>query len=554
MSWTRRLRALGRRVPGPRLLVVKWLRLSRTVDHAGIVRQVDEDGSLRASYLFMCVMASGIATTGLLVNSPAVIIGAMLISPLMSPIMRLGLGIGTLDGRRARGALQVLAGGMAFALATSAAIVLLSPIRELTPEILARTRPTLFDLVIAALSGLAGGYAMVRGRGGAIVGVAIATALMPPMAVVGYGLASAQWPVARGAALLFTTNLFAIALCVTAICTWYGFSRHRLHNAIAWQTALTILLVLPVAVPLQASLRRIAYESATATQVRAAVARVLGADESRVLALHIDAGGRGAPTRIELTIAAHHYSQHDDRRLRDALLALEPGPVELRLSPIIEADPARTSLVDAAIANAQRDAAREMAPPQADSSLGDVLAAFPIPLSGYRLDQASRHVRILPAASGLAESRALQQAMRTRFPDWRVEVVPPAQPLPLVAFADERDGLAIGPAGEATLDTIAWGLHAWSVTSVRVYGHASTEGSRNDRLALERATLVADRLRALGFVATPVATAPEEGQRAAEVARGRLAFRFAEVVPVATTAISPSIPASLPAHAAPEAP
>jgi uncharacterized hydrophobic protein (TIGR00271 family) len=232
-----------------RRIALEWRRLARSVDHDAVIATVDQEGSLRASYLFMCVMASGIATTGLLLNSPAVIIGAMLISPLMAPIMRLGLGIGTLDHIRVRDALIVLAAGIAFALATAAAIAWLSPIHEITPEIAARTRPSLFDLVVAVLSGLAGGYAMVRGRGGAIVGVAIATALMPPMSVVGYGLATREWAIARGASLLFVTNLVAISLSVTAICTWYGFSRRRVRHALVWQTALLTLIVLPLAMP-----------------------------------------------------------------------------------------------------------------------------------------------------------------------------------------------------------------------------------------------------------------------------------------------------------------
>ena len=141
----------------------------------------------------------------------------MLVSPLMGPIVRLGLGITTLDHRRAASAALALLAGMGIALLMSITIVWISPVRELTAEILARTRPNLFDLLVATLSGLAGGYAMVRGRGGTIVGVAIATALMPPMAVVGFGIASGHAPVAQGALLLFATNLVAIALSITAV-------------------------------------------------------------------------------------------------------------------------------------------------------------------------------------------------------------------------------------------------------------------------------------------------------------------------------------------------
>lgn len=116
-------------MPG-RQLALEWSRLARSVDHDAVIRQIDSEGSLSSSYSLMCVMASGIATVGLLVNSPAVIIGAMPISPLMAPIMRLGLGMGTLDHLRVRDALAVLGAGMAFAFATAAAISWWSPIRE----------------------------------------------------------------------------------------------------------------------------------------------------------------------------------------------------------------------------------------------------------------------------------------------------------------------------------------------------------------------------------------------------------------------------------------
>ena len=198
-----------------------WLRWARqwrqnqlvqTCDRVDVLDHVHDNGKLGPRYAFMTVMACGIAILGLLQNSAAVIIGAMLISPLMGPIVELGMGLATFDLRTIRGALKTLAVGIALALAIAMAIVWLSPLKEATGEILARTQPTFFDLLVAVFSGLAGAYATVTRKGETIVGVAIATALMPPLAVVGYGLAVANWNVAGGAAFLFMTNLLAIAL------------------------------------------------------------------------------------------------------------------------------------------------------------------------------------------------------------------------------------------------------------------------------------------------------------------------------------------------------
>jgi uncharacterized hydrophobic protein (TIGR00271 family) len=246
---------------GPRAWGRWWRALVREIDHRGILDQVEQDANFSFNFCFMIVVAGGIATIGLLLNSPAVIIGAMLISPLMGPIVGSGMAIATLDFDLARKSLRALALGTAAAVAFTSLIVLLSPVKELTPELLARTRPNLFDLVVAILSGAAGGYALIRGRGGAIVGVAIATALMPPLATIGYGLVTERWSVARGALLLFFTNMAAISLAVAAVAEWYGFGRGGLRKRFARQAAISFLVLVPLGIPLFISLKAIAFES-----------------------------------------------------------------------------------------------------------------------------------------------------------------------------------------------------------------------------------------------------------------------------------------------------
>ncbi len=135
---------------------------------------------------------------GLLLSSPAVVIGAMLISPLMSPILGLGFSLALFDFAEMRRSLTALAIGSAAAVIFTVVIVTASPLKATTAEILARTRPSLFDLLVALFAALAGTFAIIRGRGETIVGVAIATALMPPLAVVGYGIATWNLPVLAG--------------------------------------------------------------------------------------------------------------------------------------------------------------------------------------------------------------------------------------------------------------------------------------------------------------------------------------------------------------------
>jgi uncharacterized hydrophobic protein (TIGR00271 family) len=194
------------------------------IDHAAVVEKVRSDAGWSAHFAVMTLLSAGIAVLGLLLSSPAVVIGAMLISPLMDPIIGLGFAVATFDGaeiRRSGGALIV---GTVIAVAFCALIVLFSPIQTVTSEISARTRPNLFDLLVALFSGLAGTYAMIRGRHGAIVGVAIATALMPPLAVIGFGVATADVPILAGSALLFFTNLMTIAAAAAILARMYGFA------------------------------------------------------------------------------------------------------------------------------------------------------------------------------------------------------------------------------------------------------------------------------------------------------------------------------------------
>ncbi|MGH7021760.1 MAG: DUF389 domain-containing protein [Brevundimonas sp.] len=152
----------------------------RGVDRGDVEAAVYDNGGLSGRYLMMTVISAAIAALGLMLSSPAVVIGAMLVSPLMGPIVALGFSLALLDWNRLKQSLTCLGVGMAVALAVAVLLTLLSPLKEPTSEILARTRPNFFDLLIAVFSGVAGAYAVIRQRGETIIGVAIATALMPP--------------------------------------------------------------------------------------------------------------------------------------------------------------------------------------------------------------------------------------------------------------------------------------------------------------------------------------------------------------------------------------
>lgn len=167
----------------------------------------------RGANLWILIFAMLVCSVGLNVNSTAVIIGAMLISPIMGPIMGIGLGMGTNDFELIVKALKNLAIAVVISIVASALYFWLSPLNEAQSEILARTSPNFWDVLIAFFGGTAGIVAGSRKeKSNAVPGVAIATALMPPLCTAGYGIATAQWSYFFGAFYLFSINCVFISL------------------------------------------------------------------------------------------------------------------------------------------------------------------------------------------------------------------------------------------------------------------------------------------------------------------------------------------------------
>jgi uncharacterized hydrophobic protein (TIGR00271 family) len=179
---------------------------------------IRKDMIFRGHVVWVLVCSIFIASIGLNVNSTAVIIGAMLISPLMGPILATGLAVGTNDMDLLRRALKNFLIMVVVALITSTVYFLLTPISDHQSELLARTRPTLLDAGVAIFGGIAGIIGVSRrNRGNVVPGVAIATALMPPLCTAGYGLATLQLNFLFGAIYLFTLNAIFIALATVVI-------------------------------------------------------------------------------------------------------------------------------------------------------------------------------------------------------------------------------------------------------------------------------------------------------------------------------------------------
>lgn len=207
----------------------------------------------RGPNLWILAFAIVLASVGLNINSTAVIIGAMLISPLMGPIFGLGLGLGTNDTQVLRDSGKNLLVMVAVSLLASFIYFLITPLKLDNPtELLSRTNPTIYDVVIAFFGGLAGIFEMSRKKKGTVLsGVAIATALMPPLCTAGYGLASLNMRYFAGALLLFSINTVFITLATLMMVKFLKYPERQFQNektarhVRSWITVAVVLVTVP---------------------------------------------------------------------------------------------------------------------------------------------------------------------------------------------------------------------------------------------------------------------------------------------------------------------
>ena len=202
-----------------------------------VLKVLDDESSPDFDFFMLIILSCTIATLGLITDSLAVIIGAMLVAPLMSPIMGLSLASVVGEQRLFKRAISALVEGMLLAILLSCILAFIlyhlpfGILEEIPNEVLVRTRPSPFDLVIALAGGAAAAYALAMPKlSAALPGVAISTALMPPLCTIGIGIGIQNANVIFGATLIFLTNLLAISFSGIVIFLWLGFRPLNLHK------------------------------------------------------------------------------------------------------------------------------------------------------------------------------------------------------------------------------------------------------------------------------------------------------------------------------------
>jgi len=233
----------------------KLVNVSEHIDTVAAAEHIKGNMEFKGPNVWILAISVIIASVGLNVNSIPVIIGAMLISPLMGPIYATGLALGTNDTELLREAIKNFLIMVGIALVASVIYFLITPLNLVNPtELQARTNPTIYDVVIALSGGLIGIFEVCRKdntRGTVLSGVAIATALMPPLCTAGYGLANGLWAYFIGAMFLFCINFVFISLATYAMVKYFGFEEHSFNDEKSAKRTRTIItaVVLLVVVP-----------------------------------------------------------------------------------------------------------------------------------------------------------------------------------------------------------------------------------------------------------------------------------------------------------------
>lgn len=224
-------------------------------DEKQTIEQISNSATFRGANLWVLIFAILIASLGLNVNSTAVIIGAMLISPLMGPIIGMGLAVGINDLELLKRSAKHLGVATLISVLTATLYFLLTPLGEAQSELLARTSPTLYDVLIAFCGGAAGIIAIAtKGKGNVIPGVAIATALMPPLCTAGYGIATGHWLYFLGAFYLFFINSVFICLATYLGVRLLKFSRLEFVSTALGRKARNIITAIVVCTMIPAAI------------------------------------------------------------------------------------------------------------------------------------------------------------------------------------------------------------------------------------------------------------------------------------------------------------
>ncbi|MBR6195381.1 MAG: DUF389 domain-containing protein [Prevotella sp.] len=412
-------------------------------DEQAIIQQISSGVSFRGANLWVLIFAILIASLGLNVNSTAVIIGAMLISPLMGPIIGMGLAVGTNDLDLLKRAVKNYSVATVISVLTATLYFLITPLGEAQSELLARTSPTLYDVFIAFCGGAAGIIALcTRGKGNVIPGVAIATALMPPLCTAGYGLATGHFLYFLGAFYLFFINTVFIALATFCGVRLLHFQQSeflssdvgtKAHRIV---TAIVVLTMLPAAVMTVNIVRKSFFENNMRkfikTELTQRGTQIISTDvEKDSMKLRVVAVGREI-TEATRTAAEQRMEQYGMKGYRlhiiqgvqtDSILALNNQLTQVNTTretdrqQIIELSAQATTLAAQLEGYARLDDLSAELRPELKALFPQVRSIGLSRVTETMSDTALQH-RFVVALVGTAPNKRLNPADRQKLQEW----------------------------------------------------------------------------------------------------------------------------------------
>ncbi|WP_303850752.1 TIGR00341 family protein [Seleniivibrio woodruffii] len=268
------------------------------------------------TYTVLLLLANFIALFGLITNSVAVIIGAMLISPLMGPIISFGFAYITSESMLMTQSLRTIGLSLVYVILSAAILSFISPLNELNEQIMARTKPNLYDLFIAVFSGLAVAVSYLSKRASSfsiITGVAIATSIIPPLSVVGFGIGTGNWAVSVGSFLLFFTNFTAIVATTALSGILFGnqyFQHLKDFNYVKKRLVMIVLLILLTCLPLSFTLK----QSVENLKIRRIVNTAVGSIKNATV-FNVSYSMDKDKLKINLALASSKPLTHDETLL-----------------------------------------------------------------------------------------------------------------------------------------------------------------------------------------------------------------------------------------------
>ncbi|TFV93050.1 DUF389 domain-containing protein [Algoriphagus kandeliae] len=300
-----------------------WVRHATTEEFKELFTLLRQNSKASSSFLVLMALSTLIATFGLFGNSSPVVIGAMILAPLMGPIISLAMGALRQDGILVKNSLATIFLGILIGLFFAVIITWITPLKILNSEIVARIRPNLLDLGVAVAAGVAGAYAHSREEiAKTLAGVAISVALVPPLAVAGIGLGWGNWNVCWGASLLFGTNLAGIVMAAALTFLLLGYSPFQLAQK---GLIVSVLILVLITAPLVLSFRDMVEENTLIENLSGKEIPHGLMREVNVLEIN--------PLRISVTILSDKQLQESDYlEIKKEIEAMVGQPIELELT------------------------------------------------------------------------------------------------------------------------------------------------------------------------------------------------------------------------------